>query len=85
MGEVALAQRPDRFLIKQPLLDQIVHARQWVGAGGASDHSPVYLEFLAGEQKLHSPFKFNATWLLDLEFHLWVTQEWQHRHLFPNR
>eukprot|EP00253_Pinus_taeda_P003005 PITA_03005 len=49
MGEAALARRLDRFLIKIPLLQKLSRYKQWVGAGGKYDHSPIYLEILGPE------------------------------------
>ena len=84
MGDVALARRLDRFLIKHPLLNSLECARQWVGHWGMSDHSPIYLEFECGTYKARSPFKFNARWLQDPDYHTLVSQAWQHCHLMPN-
>jgi len=65
VGEAALAQRLDRFLMKGPLLQQLHLYKQWVGSGGISDHSPIYLEILGPHPKPKAPFKFNHVWLQD--------------------
>lgn len=44
VGDAALARRLDRFIMKEALLQQLHHYKQWVGTGGISDHSPIYLE-----------------------------------------
>eukprot|EP00253_Pinus_taeda_P027066 PITA_27066 len=44
VGKAALARRLDRFLMNDPLLQHLHHYKQWVGTGGISDHSPIYLE-----------------------------------------
>ena len=80
-----LACHLDRFLIKQTFHNQMVRSREWVGRGGTSNHSLVYLDFLAGELKPYPPFKFNARWLHDPEFHQMVTQEWKHCNIFPDK
>lgn len=51
--------------------------RQWVGSGGISDHRPIYLEIKGGMNKPKGPFKFNATWLRDVEYIHLVTNYWR--------
>ena len=67
-GSAALARRLDRFLIKQGLLPVLSRARQWVGSGGKSDHSPIYLEFECGPNRARPPFKFNSRWFQDPDY-----------------
>lgn len=57
--EAALARRLEHFLIKVPLLHQLNRYRQWVGFGGISDHSPIYLEILGPHSKPKTLVKFN--------------------------
>lgn len=83
-GNATLARRLDRFLIKQPLLQMLDIARQWVGHGGISDHSPVFLEFAFGPLRARPPYKFNSRWLLDPDYHNLVVHEWQHCDLLPD-
>ena len=75
-GSAALARRLDRFLIKQDLLPVLTRARQWVGSGGKSDHSPIYLEFECGPNRARPPFKFNSRWLRDPDYNQLVTRTW---------
>jgi len=72
-GDATLVRRLDRFLIKAPLLQYLNRYRQWVGSGGISDHSPIYLEILGPHSKPKSPFKFNHVWLQDLGYIKLVT------------
>ena len=51
VGEAALAQRLDRFLMKVPLMQHLHHYKQWVGLRGISDHSPIYLEVFGPHPK----------------------------------
>eukprot|EP00253_Pinus_taeda_P018044 PITA_18044 len=74
--EAALARRLDRFLIKIPLLQKLSKYRQWVGAGGKSDHSPIYLDILGPEVKPRAPFKFNHIWLQDEEYIKLIKDYW---------
>lgn len=77
-GNAALARRLDRFLIKQDLLLVLSRARQWVGSGGKSDHSPIFLEFACGPDRARPPFKFNSRWLRDPDYNQLVNQSWTH-------
>jgi len=63
-----LARRLDRFLIKERLLGNFHNYREWVGLGGLSHHSPIYLEISGHDHKPKEPLKFNATWLKDPEY-----------------
>eukprot|EP00253_Pinus_taeda_P032143 PITA_32143 len=78
IGEVALARRLDRFVIKTQLLQLLSHYRQWVGSGGISDHSPIYLEITGPPIKPRAPFKFNSIWLQDPSFIEMVKTHWAH-------
>lgn len=42
--DVALVRQLDRFLIREHLVRALSNYRQWVGSGGISDHSPIFLE-----------------------------------------
>ena len=53
-------------------------ARQWVGSGGKSDHSPIILEFECGPNRARPPYKFNSRWLRDPDYNQLVTRTWQH-------
>lgn len=68
VGAAALARRLDRFLLKGPLIQHLHHYKQWVGSGGLSDHSPIFLEILGPHHKPKAPFKFNHIWLQDQDF-----------------
>jgi len=61
VGAAALAKRLDRFLIKDSLIQKISLYRQWVGSGGISDHSPIFMEISGPQKKPRAPFKFNST------------------------
>lgn len=76
VGEAALARRLDQFLMKSPLLQHLHHYKQWVGSGGLSDHSPIYLEILGPHHKPKAPFKFNHVWLLDTAYISLVSGFW---------
>eukprot|EP00253_Pinus_taeda_P032607 PITA_32607 len=75
-GEQSLARRLDQFLVKEPLYSVLTRSRQWVGSGGISDHRPIYFEAENSSQKIKSPFKFNASWLLDPSYILLVQNFW---------
>jgi hypothetical protein len=67
-GEARVAKRIDRFLVAEALLEEAFQVRQWIGAGGISDHSLVWLILEGRTHKSPSPFKFNATWFADESF-----------------
>lgn len=78
MGAEALARRLDRFLIKAPLMASLNLFHQWVGSGGISDHSPIFLEIRDNNFKPLTPFKFNSSWLPDASFRKLVVNSWTH-------
>jgi len=45
VGVEGVAKRQDRFLVTNSLLDKHLTTKQWIGFGGLSDHSPIFLEF----------------------------------------
>eukprot|EP00253_Pinus_taeda_P031908 PITA_31908 len=76
-GEQSLARRLDRFLIKEPLYNNLPRIRQWVGSGGISDHRTIFLEAENSSHKIKSPFKFNDSWLLDPTYIQLVQNYWR--------
>jgi len=76
VGDAALARRLDRFLMKGTLLQQLHLYKQWVGSGGVSDHSPIYLEIQGPFKKPKAPFKFNHVWLNDPSYIKLVSNFW---------
>lgn len=76
VGEVALAKRLDRFILKTLLIQHLSHYRQWVGLGGISDHSPIYLEITSPSINSKAPFKFNLYWLHDPSYSKLVSYFW---------
>lgn len=77
VGEVSLARRLDKFIMKGPLIQQLHHYKQWVGIGGISYHSlPIYLEILGPPQKPKAPLKFNHVWLQDPTYVRMVSDFW---------
>ena len=83
-GEHGLAKRLDRFLIKEAFLNNLLCIRQWVGTRGISDHRPIYMELADVNQKIRSPFKFNASWLKDPSYIQLVTKFWQTNPILDN-
>lgn len=75
-GSQNLAQRLDRFLIKEAFHARLSRARQWVGNGGILDHRPIFLELDDNSHKVSTPFKFNPTWLRDHSYIRLVTEFW---------
>jgi exonuclease III len=59
-GDTQVAKILDRFLITEALSLLPLQFRQWIGSGGESDHSPVWLSLDTGPKKPTTPFKFNS-------------------------
>eukprot|EP00253_Pinus_taeda_P025948 PITA_25948 len=76
VDKAALARRLDRFLMKVPLMQHLHHYKQWVGSGGISDHSLIYLEVFGPHPKPKAPFKFNHVWLQDPAYINMVSEFW---------
>jgi hypothetical protein len=76
-GEARVAKRIDRFLVIESLMEATFQVRKWIGVGGISDHSPVWLTLEGGPHKPPSPFKFNASWLSDESFRELVQSNWR--------
>lgn len=53
MGEAALGQRLDRFLIHEEFLHNLPLYRQWVGTAGIFDHLPNLLQITGPTKKPH--------------------------------
>lgn len=87
-GEDALARRLDHFLIKATLFARFDRIHQLMGSGGLSNHSPIFMGVMESNHKPNSPFKFNATWLTEANFHKLVHETWTHyglnNHSSPN-
>jgi hypothetical protein len=75
-GDARVAKRIDRFLVRSTNGGKL-QVRQWIGAGGISDHSPIWLALEGGPIKPPSPFKFNASWLSDESFLALVQSNWR--------
>jgi hypothetical protein len=71
-----VAKRLDWFLITEALSLLPLQFRQWIGSGGESDHSHVWLSLDNGPKKPTTPFKFNSIWLKDDSFQKLVKDNW---------
>ena len=79
IGEASLSKRLDGFLIKESLVRALRNIRQWVGCGGISDQSPIYLDLSGSFLKPRDPSKFNSIWLMDSNNIKFVNDYW-HAH-----
>ena len=71
-----MEKRLDRFLVFYKVLDRHHYIKQWVGCGGHSDHSPIFLEFRDEPIKPPSSLKLNKTWLKDSSFQPLISSLW---------
>jgi len=78
VGDQRVAKRLDRFLVSESLANTVEVVRQWVGSGGLSDHSPIFLDYRGRSRKPASPFKFNPSWLKEESFLKLVQDLWVH-------
>ena len=76
VGVQRVAKRLDRFLVVERLANGVEVVRQWVGSGGISDHSPIFLELRGRSHKPASPFKFNPSWLKEGSYQKLVAGLW---------
>ena len=76
VGDQRVAKRLDRFLVAERLANGVEVVRQWVGSGGISDHSPIFLELRGRSHKPASPFKFNPSWLKEGSYQKLVVGLW---------
>ena len=67
-GDDLVARRLNHFLIKEGLLQNLGSLRQWIGSGGISDHSPIFLEITGDFKKPASLFKLCFVWLQDPDY-----------------
>jgi hypothetical protein len=75
-GEAKVAKTLDRFLIFESFASLPFQFRQWIGSGGESDHSPVWLDLEGFPIKPTAPFKFNPSWLKDESFQQLIMTNW---------
>jgi hypothetical protein len=52
-GEARVAKRIDQFLVSEKMMESHFQVRQWIGSGGESDHSLVWLELEGGSVSRH--------------------------------
>ena len=68
-GEHMILKRLDRFLVGEDIVfSQSSQALQWVEWGGEFEHNPIVLKIKGGMHKPPSPFKFNASWIVDPDY-----------------
>jgi hypothetical protein len=71
-----ISKRLDRFLIDENLLSNHCKYRSGIINSTISDHNPICLQMEYSLNKDVPPFKFNSTWLSDLEFTSLIRTTW---------
>lgn len=74
--EARVSKRLYQFLVSKKLMESHFQVGQWIGSGGESDHSLVWLELEGGSDKSSSPFKLNASWLSNENFQNLIKANW---------
>ena len=75
-GPAGIGKRLDRFIVDANLLEQVHSYRSWVVQSKISDHFPIVFQWEMEGDRIHYPFKFNATWLAMDNFDLFVRSTW---------
>jgi hypothetical protein len=76
-GSQAIAKRLDRCLISESLIISKDYYRSWVEYPFISDHVPIVFQMdIVPVNKIY-PFKFNPSWLLDVDFKSLVYLVWK--------
>jgi hypothetical protein len=76
VGEDRIEKCLDHFLGSENLVEACTQLKKWVGSGGISNHSPIFLEIALGPHKPPNPFKFNSEWLKEEGFLSLVKEHW---------
>ena len=71
-----ISKRLDRFLISSALLPSLGAYKTWIKCVDLSDHFPICFEWENKKGSYDYPFKFNRSWLEDLDFIEWFKQGW---------
>ena len=76
MGEEGISKRLDCFLLSDQLISSLPRHRVWAHRCGISDHFLVLLEWREQQNPCLYPFKFNHSWLGNLDFINMIRTEW---------
>lgn len=72
-----VAKRLDHILMHEHLISLFGDVQKKIISNFLSDHGPITLVWKKLIVHLHMPFKFNRTWLDDLEFNTLVRDTWR--------
>jgi exonuclease III len=64
----AMGKRLDMFLFSEVLVGSLSKYCSWTINSMLSDHNPIVLQLCVKEDLVRYPFKFNSSWLEDLDF-----------------
>ena len=76
LGTEGISKRLDHFLLSSDLIPLLKSHRSWIQPADVSDHLPIYLEWNKSLSSFNYPFKFNRSWLADLDLVLWLSKRW---------
>ena len=76
VGSVGIGKRLDRFLVAECLLPHLSQHRVWSRPSKIFDRFPICLEWREVGSIPPYLFKFNQSWLQDVDFNIFVHQAW---------
>ena len=76
-GSDGIGKRLDWFIVDSDLLELAHSYRSWVVPSKISDHFPIVFQWELEGERIHYPFKFNATWLSMEDFDVFVKTLWR--------
>lgn len=75
-GETRVAKRLDHFLLAKTLVEVVVRYKPQVEVDGISDHLYIFLQLDFASKKAPYPFKFNRSWLKEVDFIDLIKEHW---------
>ena len=76
VGDEGINKRLDCFLIASSLIPSLLVHHVWTHHIDISDHYPICFEWNKSMGSCNFPFKFNRSWINDLDFITWVSKRW---------
>jgi len=75
-GNAGISKRLDRFLVDGNLLSSLNSLKSWTINSDISDHNPICMQFFSARSSAFAPYKFNSTWITDMDFRTLIHTTW---------
>jgi hypothetical protein len=75
-GTTGISKRLDRFLLEESLIGNHSKIRSWIINSTILDHNLICLQLESSTLKFPPPFKFNTSWITDLDFTSLIKKMW---------